>query len=73
MSTFEKLMTELEATSVNERSDALHRAAVEGLAQWPAERAAQAVAALRAFGHEGIADAFENAAWEASFERHQAA
>ena len=73
MSTFEKLMTKLEATPVNERGDVLHRAAVQRLAEWSAEGVAKTVAELRALGHNGIAAAFENAAWEASFERHQVA
>lgn len=70
MSTFEKLMATLEATPVNERWDALHREVVQRLAEWSEGRIDETVAELRALGHNGIAAAFENAAWEASFERH---
>jgi hypothetical protein len=51
------------------REIAIHDLAVTATAKRSERDPAETVAALRALGHTGAADAFENLAWEASFER----
>jgi hypothetical protein len=51
------------------REIAIHDLAVTATAKRSELDAAETVAALRALGYPAAADAFENLAWEASFER----
>lgn len=65
----ETTLTELARTPRRKRLQTLHAMTVRAMAAQPAEVAARHAAALRAAGYAEIANAVENLAWEAGFER----
>lgn len=57
MSTFEKLIAELEATPSHLRGEVMHHAALRMVATWPEKRRVEVVDALQLLGFAEAADA----------------